>query len=371
MLLPMGARAQPAVCPDPFLGAEPLGTLPLGGLGGVDHPLGIMIGRGLDARLATDLSALTPDTLVTPTERFFVRSEAPAGLDARRPWTIRLSGLVRKPLDVPLSSLAAHVAPMGTHLVECAGNNNPANFGLISAAAWDGVPLARLLSQAGPLARAKRVLVTGLDAEPGPSRRSLPGASWVFSLDAVARWRPFLATAMNGAPLPPVHGAPVRLLVPRWYGCASIKWVDSIQLLDDDAPATPHMQEFARRTHQDGVPELARDYRPACVDLAAMPVRVEKWKKDGRVQYRVVGVVWGGERVTDALRIGFGQDDEYAAVSVCPRPAGNDTWALWSYAWQPRQPGRYKIVLKAADPSIATRRLDLYYYIREVRVDEV
>jgi DMSO/TMAO reductase YedYZ molybdopterin-dependent catalytic subunit len=260
---------------------------------------------------------------------------------------------------------------MGTRLIECAGNNNPANFGLMSAARWAGVPLGQVLERAAPLPRATRVLVSGMDPAPGRARSSEPGASWIFSLAEIDRWQPFLATEMNGAPLAAAHGAPLRLLVPRWYGCASIKWVDEIQLLDDSAPATPQMREFARRTHQDGIPERASDYRPACVDLAAMPVRVEKWLVEGSISYRVVGVVWGGERPTDELRIGFGADDALQPLRVCPAPADNDGWSLWSYRWRPRAPGRYSIVLRSADPTIATRRLDLYYYARVVAVDEV
>jgi DMSO/TMAO reductase YedYZ molybdopterin-dependent catalytic subunit len=368
---PGRATAGAPACPDPFQGGRQLGTLPLSGRGGVDHPLGRMLGEGLDARLATDLSTLTPETLVVPSERFFVRTDAPAGLGARAPWTVRVGGLVRRPLRLGLDALAALSAPMGTQLVECAGNNNPANFGLMSAATWAGAPLQRVLEQAQPLRQATRVRVSGMDAEPGRGRTSLPGASWVFSLDEVARWRPFLATEMNGAPLSPAHGAPLRLLVPRWYGCASVKWVTEIELVDDEAPSTPHMREFASRTHQDGVPERARDFKPASIDLAAMPVRVEKWLLGGSIRYRVVGVLWGGERTTDELRIAFGRDAEYRPLRVCPPPTTNDTWTLWSCPWRPPAPGRYPIVLRAADPAIATRRLDLYYYARAVSVDEV
>src|SRR5262245_11126370 len=132
-------------CPDAFAGGRLVGTLPLSGLGGVEHPLERLLGRGLDARLATDLAKLTPETLVIPSERFFVRSDVPPAVSQRSRWTIRASGLLREPAELELASLLPLVRPMGTHLVECAGNNNPANFGLMSAAAWSGVPLREVL----------------------------------------------------------------------------------------------------------------------------------------------------------------------------------------------------------------------------------
>ena len=159
--------------------------------------------------------------------------------------------------------------------------------------------------------------------------------------------------------------------MPRWYGCASIKWVTEIELVDDTAPSTPQMREFARRTHQDGIPERASDFKPASIDQAAMPVRVEKWLVDGSIRYRVVGIMWGGERITDTLQIGFGPDETYVPLRVCPAPATNDTWSLWTHEWKPRAPGYYQILLRVGDRSISTRRLDLYFYIRGVRVDEV
>jgi DMSO/TMAO reductase YedYZ molybdopterin-dependent catalytic subunit len=368
---PAATRSQTPPCPDPFEGGRLLGTLPLSGRGANEHPLGTMLGEGLDARLATDLSTLTPETLVTPSDRFFVRTSAPSGLETRMPWTIRVHGLVRNAEDLRLDSLTPRATPMGVHLMECAGNNNPANFGLMSAASWAGIPLQGLIEGAHPLPRATRVLVSGMDAPPGRSRVSQPGASWIFSLAEIERWQPFLATEMNGTPLTNVHGAPVRLLMPRWYGCASIKWVNEIEFVNDDAPSTPQMREFARRTLQDGIPERASDFKPASVDQAAMPVRVEKWLVEGSIRYRVVGIMWGGERITDTLQIGFGPDETYAPLRVCPAPVTNDTWSLWTHEWKPRAPGYYQILLRVGDRSISTRRLDLYFYIRGVRVDEV
>jgi DMSO/TMAO reductase YedYZ molybdopterin-dependent catalytic subunit len=208
---------------------------------------------------------------------------------------------------------------------------------------------------------------------------SFPGASWIFSRADLQR--ALLAVRMNGAPLPPDHGLPVRLVVPGWYGCACIKWVDRIELVPDDSRATTQMREFAARTHQPLPPSvltsistgtaLARDFTPAVIDTAAMPVRVEKWIVGGRVEYRVVGIVWGGTKPTNALSIRFRTNGPWTRVDDCPMPASALTWSVWTHTWRPTEIGRYQIVLRVHDPSIRTRRLDLFFYVREIDVDEV
>ena len=181
---------------------------------------------------------------------------------------------------------------------------------------------------------------------------------------------------MNGAALPRDHGFPVRLIVPGWYGCSCIKWVDRIELVPDEAPATLQMQEFAARTHQNIAelrrhdPPLARDFIPAVIDTAAMPVRVEKWIVGGRLEYRITGIIWGGTKPTDALQIRFRNTQPWIPVDKCPLPASTLTWSAWTHTWRPDAPGRYQIVCRIADPSIRTRRLDLFFYVREIQIDE-
>ena len=176
---------------------------------------------------------------------------------------------------------------------------------------------------------------------------------------------------MNGAPLPLDHGAPVRLIVPGWYGCACIKWVDRIDLVDDAAPATSQMREFAARTHQSPGAALARDFSPASIDTAAMPIRVEKWVVNGRPEYRITGIVWGGSRPTNALSIRFRSGGAWTRVDSCPLPESTLTWSLWTHTWRPTEPGRYQIVLRVDDPSIRTRRLDVFFYVREIQIHDV
>jgi DMSO/TMAO reductase YedYZ molybdopterin-dependent catalytic subunit len=358
--------------------ARLIGTIPLVSPGAQPPPFGRLLGDNLDARLFTDLSALSavrnPQS-ATRNEEFFVRTAVPKNLPQSESWKIAVGGLVQEPLALGLRDLDPLVTTGGRYLLECSGNSDPSNFGLISTADWDGVPLAAILDRARPAANASRVLVSGFDEMTARPRTSVPGASWIFSRDDLQRAQ--LAVRMNGAPLSRDHGFPARLIVPGWYGCSCIKWVDRIDLVADEAPATTQMQEFAARTHQDigllrtHTPPLARDFIPAVIDTAAMPVRVEKWIAGGRVEYRITGIVWGGTTPTNALSIRFRASQPWAKVDDCPLPASTLTWSLWTHTWRPDAPGRYQIVLRVDDPKIRTRRLDLFFYVREVVVDEV
>jgi hypothetical protein len=214
------------------------------------------------------------------------------------------------------------------------------------------------------------VLISGFDQHSQPSDGSIPGASWIFTRDQLESGGAFLATEMNGQPLPKDHGFPIRLVMPGWYGCTCIKWVEEIALVDAAAAATGQMREFAQRTHQTGIPELARDFQPATIDLAAMPVRVEQWWIEEQMEYRVVGIVWGGTRLTNALHIRFNPDMAYVPVERYDHKT-NATWTLWTHSWRPKTPGLYRIQLRVADPGLRTRRLDMGYYTCKVIVTQV
>jgi len=350
------------------------GTVPLGRFDGRPAPpLNVLLGTGLDARQFTDLSAIDATTPVTPVERFYIRTSHPPELPINQAWRCILGGLVANTQSLDLPTLEREARDTGTHLMECAGNSDPANFGLISAASWSGVPIGAVLDRAGKLPNAQRVMVTGMDDERRPSVTSNPGAAWIFTRDELERSGAFLAIGMNGRPLTPDHGAPVRLVVPNYYGCSCIKWVSRIDMVADEEPATSQMLEFSLRTHQQGVPRLARDYEPPVIDLAAMPIRVERWlvpRQGGdRIVYRVVGIRWGGRAAKVPLTIRFRSSERFVPVSDCPPADNPTTWSLWSHQWTPEAPGRYQIALGVGDRSIRARRLDIYYYVREVEID--
>jgi DMSO/TMAO reductase YedYZ molybdopterin-dependent catalytic subunit len=159
--------------------------------------------------------------------------------------------------------------------------------------------------------------------------------------------------------------------VPGWYGCAWIKWVTDVRLVDGEAPVTSQMAEFAARTHQQGEPLRARAYEPPAIDVAATPIRVEQWRVQGRTEYRVIGIVWGGDATPGELAIRFGARDAWRRVSVCRSALAPAAWSLWAYTWRPDAPGTYDIALSCPDTRVPTRRLDLFYYVRRVRIDDV
>lgn len=362
---PQAARARAGSA---FVGGTKLGVMEFVGEGPV--PMETPLGAELDGRLYTDLSKMTPENSVTPSEAFYLRTRASELLAAQKLQEVRIGGLIAKPYVLSTEELQKQAKPMGVHLMECAGNVRSVHFGLMSAADWSGVPISYLLEDTRASGQLSRVVISGFDKYAAKSASSVPGASWVFTPEELKSAGAFLATEMNGAPLTKDHGAPVRLVVPGWYGCACIKWVNEMTFTSDLAAATSQMEEYAFRTMQSGVPRLARDYKPAIVETAAMPIRVEKWAVDGKIRYRVIGILWGGSRRMTELQIRFNPDEDYTSVDEV-LPEGIKTWRFWTHAWTPKKADTYLIRLRVNNPGVLTRRLDSGYYMRSVEVREI
>lgn len=334
-----------------------------------EPPLETPVSAGLGGRRFTDLARLPSPETVTPNDRFYIRTRAPLSHARGFPWEIKVQGKVARPFTLSLKEIQARSVPMGETVMECAGNDPGGRFGLVSAARWHGAPLREVLAlarrRARPASGADRVLVSGMDDHP-PDEFSLPGAGWIFTagdLDAA-----FLATRMNGAPLPKDNGGPVRLMVPGWYGCACIKWIREISFLESDAPATTQMLEFASRTHQNGTPRLAGEFRPASMALAALPTRIEKRMVDGSPAWSILGALWGGESVREPMLIQVG-DGPWEEVRFTLERKNRYGWSFWSSSWRPKAPGDYLIRLRPKDPSTRSIRLEEGYYARKCRLD--
>jgi DMSO/TMAO reductase YedYZ molybdopterin-dependent catalytic subunit len=351
-----------------FQGGKKLGVVDF--VGEARVPMESVVATDLDGRLYTDLSNLTLWQSITPTHNFYIRTCASELLEGQKTWVVRTHGFVSRPFELGVEELRKIVKPMGVHLMECAGNVRSVHFGMISVASWKGVPLSEVFERAKPKPDAKRVLISGFDTYTTKSVSSVPGASWIFTAEELVKAGAFLATEMNGSPLTSDHGAPVRLVVPGWYGCTCIKWVNDIEFVDDAIAATSQMQEYAARTMQNGVPQLAREYKPATIEQAAMPIRIERWVVYEKIRYRAVGIAWGGSVPVKKLQIRFNPEEEYVDVDDFQQSA-NDPWSFWSHAWTPKQAGTYMIRLRVGDPGVVARRLEAGYYMRSVEISEI
>lgn len=353
---------------DPFADGKQIGTVDF--VNEPPGPLEVPKGSELDGRQYTNLSALEAQDAVTSAEKFYIRTRASELLPDSATWQVKLGGLVERPVSLAIESLKKAAKPMGAHLMECAGNVRQARFGLLSVGTWAGIAVSEILDRVKAKSDAAEVLVSGFDRYAHESRTSVPGASWIFTPEQLEKAGAFLATELNGKPLARDHGSPVRLVVPGWYGCTCIKWVDEITLVGEGVESTSQMREYAGRTAQKGLPELAKDFQPAGIEQAAMPVRIEKWSAGGKIQYRVVGIAWGGTQPVQALQIRFNPEEDYVPVDNF-RQIRNDPWTLWTHGWSPKVPGTYAIRLAVKEPAVQARRLDSGYYVRSVEITEV
>jgi len=327
--------------------ARLVGTLPF--LDEGDTPFGKIVGEGLAARRAFDVSSLEADHLVTPNASFFLRTGLPDEMPDPAFWPLSARALRTGPEQIFPSDLHSMAGPMGVHLLSCVENGPRHRFGLIGAAEWTGIPMARLFERTRLPEDDCELLVEGYDrhyeAPPGPG----PGASWIFRPGHLESSGAFLATGMNGETLPLEHGGPLRLVVPGWHGFTWIKWVHTLVFLPaGQTRPSPHMTEYAPALGYDGrPPRLARNFRPATLDRSALPVRIEHWRERRKSWVRIIGAVWGGASPAPELRIRLRPEDGFEKVDdYHPGDVPKTTWSLWSHTVRVKDPGRYRAELE-------------------------
>src|SRR4051794_8664519 len=179
-------------------------------------------------------------------------------------WALEITGAVARPLRLTLADLQERAGASARVLLECAGNgrarleprpvSQPWLLEAVGTAEWSGTPLAPLLQEAGLSPDAVDVVFTGADhgVERGVEQdyaRGLPVAE-ALRADALLVW------GMNGAPLPPQHGAPLRLIIPGWYGMAHVKWLHRIEALERPFDGFQNATAYRLKVgaHEDGEP---------------------------------------------------------------------------------------------------------------------
>jgi sulfite oxidase len=194
---------------------------------------------------------------LTANDAFYVRGHGPEPEPAPPDWHLRVHGLVERELKLSLSTLREAFRPREvTATVQCAGNRRvglaairdiPGEAlwgpGATGTATWTGAALGDVLAVAKPARDAMHVGFEGSDlcSEASPPQRF--GGS--IPLDKACRPEVLLAWEMNGQPLPLIHGAPLRVVVPGYIGARSVKWVDRIEVRSTSWPG--YFQQVAYR----------------------------------------------------------------------------------------------------------------------------
>jgi DMSO/TMAO reductase YedYZ molybdopterin-dependent catalytic subunit len=284
------------------------------------------------------------------------------------PTTYELSimGRVRNPLKLTLSDLKARPALTMPVTMECAGNGRahlsprpisaPWHEEAVGCAEWTGTPLRPILEEAGVLDDAVEILFTGYDRgiDQGVEQdyeRSLP-------LEEAMRDEVILAYGMNGRPLDPQHGSPLRLLVPEWYGMASVKWLKSITAIAEPFAGVQQAQLYRyRRSEEDPGTPVTRKNPHALMVPPGIPDYLSRKRhvKTGRVL--VEGRTWSGWGPID--RVEFSSDGGRTwAETELDEPLERHAWAEWSYLWDAKEPKEYELCVRATDASGRTQPTD-------------
>ncbi|HUG68070.1 MAG TPA: molybdopterin-dependent oxidoreductase [Pirellulaceae bacterium] len=294
---------------------------------------------------------------VTPNGLFFVRNHFDVPEIDVSEWRLQVHGCVGQELNLTWERLESFPTRSVFATMECAGNGRsflqppaegvPWGAGAIGHAEWTGVPLKFVLQAAGLNPGVVEIVCEGADRgaendqpEPVPFARSLP-------LENALHPDTLLATRMNGEPLAPSHGFPVRLLVPGWCGIASIKWLRRLEAVD--MPYTGYYQTVKytvqRRTGRGQQTEM----------IGAMPVKSELVRpREGETlglgTNRLFGLAWAGEDEIAAVEVSVDGGRRWAAAELIG-PRARYSWCLWEYLWSVGSAGEYTLLSRAISAS--------------------
>jgi DMSO/TMAO reductase YedYZ molybdopterin-dependent catalytic subunit len=271
-------------------------------------------------------------------------------------WRLHVDGAVANPASYSLDDLQAldHVTRPVT--MECAGNgrarldprvvSQPWVHEAVGTGEWTGALLWPLLQEAGIEGDAVEVVFHGLDRgrEDGVEQtyaRSL-------TLDDARRPAVMLAWGLNGGPLPPQHGYPLRLVVPGWYGMASVKWLDRITVVTEPFEGFQQTQVYRFRTADDdpGVP-LQRIAPRALLVPPGIPdfFTRERYVEPGRCL--IEGRAWSGHGAIVRVEVSADGGATWVDADLDP-PTFAYAWQAWSHLWD-AEPGEHVLCCRATD----------------------
>ena len=292
---------------------------------------------------------------LTPTPLFYVRNHYDVPEIDPTTWSLSIDGAVSNPVEISYSDLLRLPKKTLPAMLECAGNNrsdlgpgipgNPFDEGAMSNAIWAGAPLKPFLQQAGISPDAVEVLFEGDDrGEPVPGRDIVP---YQRSLPLQVALHPdtMLVYEMSGETLPPDHGFPVRLIVPRWYGMASVKWLTRIRVLEK-----PFVGFFQTERY------VMEDEAGIDQQISRMEVKsFVNWPEHGTSlpigrPVAISGMAWSGDGLIRRVDVSLDGGETWQDAHL-DESALKYSWQQWHVDWTPMNEGHYTIIARAADDS--------------------
>ena len=298
------------------------------------------------------LEALRYDITPTSLHYLLVHFDIPF-VDADS-WRLRLGGKVKNPMSLSLADLRSRPRCTLPVTFECAGNgrarlsprpiSQPWLNEAVSTAEWTGTQLAGLLDEAGLASEVLELVFTGADH--GIEKGYEHDYARSLSVNDARHPEVLLAYEMNGRPLEPQHGFPVRLIVPGWYGMAQVKWLSRIDAVT--APFDGYQQRVAywykRDAHDPGEP-VTRMRPRALLVPPGFPDFLTRRRILERGRITIHGRAWSGEGTISHVE--FGVDGGWTSAAF-EKPSGPYSWCAWSAEWD-AAPGEHVLSCRATD----------------------
>lgn len=292
------------------------------------------------------LDTRTIDSFYTPNDDFYVVHHYNTPELQAANHELRITGLVQRPTTLSMADLRSMPKTEVDAGFECGGNNRLRFHGLIGNARWGGVSLSALLSEVGIQREGIEIVFYGADKGMENIRdidvEQSFGRSMEFddamSADAV------LAYEMNGEPLPQMHGAPLRLVVPGWYGVANVKWLEQIHVQDRRFMGRFMARDYVTLSRQEiGGVERWEERSVTRMRLKSSIVRVTR----RRNRYNIQGFVLNDGTPLQAVEVSI-DGGPWQAAEIDPQ-SGPYSWKLFSLQWRDPDPGEHTIISRAID----------------------
>ncbi|CAH1227837.1 Protein-methionine-sulfoxide reductase catalytic subunit MsrP [Paenibacillus allorhizoplanae] len=299
---------------------------------------------------------------VTPENKFYIRNHFPYPVLPTNDWKLSIVGFVQHPIHLNYQALFQYPQITLPVTMECSGNKRtyfqPKTRGVqweqgaVSHAIWTGVSLRTLLQAAGISPNAREVIFEGMDTG---ERTDLPGTfRFARSLPIEKSMHPdtLIALYMNGKPLPYKHGYPARLIVPNWYGMASVKWLYRIVATDQEFKGPFQEKDYV-------VYRSEADTKRRPVTLMKVNAAISQ-PTDQTIMRRgmhiITGTAWSGHGFVKKVEISLDRGKSWSLVRWLD-PEEKYSWRRWGWDWHVPVPGTYHIMVKATDDKDNTQPL--------------